>query len=315
VNWWTSWPAREDDGIVLTERAVLRLQTGGDLAGEIVPTQVYERLKVDWPVLSARAMALAEQATMAWSPVVTKSGDPDRLDALSPAVTSALREAALVDAQQVVLFEGVASREVDLATLYLPGLDILGTKLRDLAGKGASTAVLVESADAVRRYYRWLVARVIAIADQHGTLGRPSGRAERVVVLLVGHPGRSGANAPAVIHAWGSNGWPGPTDSQRQPGAVEHTLSTTQGTLLDVAPTLLHLLGVPLSLELTGRATWPVLPTRLGLSTEGGPTPRVAGPTPVPTYGHRTVDRARVQGKALLDEEMRERMRSLGYVQ
>ncbi len=312
VNWWTSWPARDEDGIVLTERAVLRLQSGGDLAGEIVPAQVYERLKHDWGGLSARAMALAELATASGLQPGAGSPDGDSHDALSPAVTSALREAALVDAQQLVLFEGAASNEVDLATVYLPGLDILGTKLRALAGERASTAVLVESAEAVRRYYRWLAARVVAIADQHGALGLPSGH-EGLVVLLVGHPGRSGANAPAVLGAWGTSGWPGPHDSLR--GPVEITPSTIPGTLLDVAPTALHLLGVPLSRELPGQARWGVAPTRLGLPDEGGPAARASAPTPVATYGRRSVDRARVQGKAELDEEMRERMRSLGYVQ
>src|SRR5437764_736402 len=44
VNWWATWPAPLRSGIVLTDRAVLRLERGGALDAEIVPADVYDQL-------------------------------------------------------------------------------------------------------------------------------------------------------------------------------------------------------------------------------------------------------------------------------
>ena len=155
VNWWTSWPARDDDGIVLTERAVLRLQSGGPLAGEIVPASLYERLqaRVAQPLRASDGAGRAGRWRPA-PPARRRPGDGDgRHVALADGGAGAARGRARGRAATGALPRGRLQRPVDLATVYLPGLDILGTKLRALAGEQASTAVLVESAEAVRRYY------------------------------------------------------------------------------------------------------------------------------------------------------------------
>ena len=310
VNWWTSWPARDEDGVVLTERAVLRLESGAPLAGEIAPAPLYEHLLSRWPQLSARAVALAELALSAQP----SPHDPsvDSSTSLPAPVARALREAALVDAQQLVLFREVVDDRVDLSTVYLPGLDILGTRLRALAGEQASTAILVESADAVRRYYGWLMTQIVEAAS----VGAPA-RGGGSLVVLVGHPGRSAATSPAIICAWweGAAGIPPGLREGLAASSSSERETTQQATLFDLAPTVLQLLGVPPSLELPGRAAWLATPAMLGPPRSGEARAGASGPTPVPTYGRRTVDRTRVQGKAVLDEEMRERMRSLGYVQ
>jgi hypothetical protein len=309
VNWWTSWPARDEDGIVLTERAVLRLDGGGALAAEMAPASLYERIRPRWAELSARAAALAGEALRPAPAVGPDRGAPqDQRGAAewSPPVAAALREAALVDAQQLTLFAEVVSPDLDLAAVYLPGLDILGTKLRTVATEKASTAVLVESADAVRGYYRWLSAQIEGHAGLRGPMGeavRPqSGGAD---LVLIGHPGRSAVQSPAVLSYWPH--WarlPGP------PTPFEERAKT--GSLFDVAPTVLSRLGIPLSRELHGQPLW--LATAMSMA-QGGSAPPPASPTAVETYGRRTADRGRARGDAVLDEEMRERLRSLGYVQ
>ena len=316
VNWWTSWPAREEDGVVLTERAVLRLEAGGELAAEIVPASLYQTLRQRWPELGSQATALAasvveEGAGMA-APAASLAAS------LSPGVAQVLREAATVDAQQLVLFRTVASPDVDLATVYLPGLDILGTKLRALSGAQGSTATLVESAEAVRRYYLWLARQMYATAGAF-VVPRPNATPplDGVAVLVVGHPGRAGAQSPAIVASWWMSDTPpadprppaAPTTSQLPP-----VRPATPGTLFDVAPTVLQLLGVPLSQELPGRGAWPAARTRLGRPDEVGADKVVTGPTPVPTYGRRGTSTVRAARPGALDEEMRERLRSLGYV-
>jgi arylsulfatase A-like enzyme len=89
------------------------------------------------------------------------------------------------------------------------------------------------------------------------------------------------------------SGGPGNRDQPRIPGSET-------ASVLDLAPTVLHLLGVPLSRELTGRP----LSTHVVLS-------RV--PAPVPTYGRPFRIQGPRSGKPL-DQEMIDRLRSLGYV-
>ena len=46
VNWWATWPAASGHGVVLTDRATLRLERGGALDAEIAPAGMYERLAI-----------------------------------------------------------------------------------------------------------------------------------------------------------------------------------------------------------------------------------------------------------------------------
>ena len=55
VNWWATWPAPDDAGVVLTERATLRLERGGELDAEIAPPPLYAALRGAWPTLRDEA--------------------------------------------------------------------------------------------------------------------------------------------------------------------------------------------------------------------------------------------------------------------
>jgi len=61
VNWWASWPAPPSGAIVITDRALLRLEHGGTLDAEIAPASLYEPLHAAWPSIRARAHAAAAQ--------------------------------------------------------------------------------------------------------------------------------------------------------------------------------------------------------------------------------------------------------------
>lgn len=305
VNWWTSWPAGEHDGTVLSERAVLRLQAGGALAGEMAPASLYPDLEARWPDLSARARDIAHGvlATRDLPADAPLTGDVPADSGIPDAVTGALLEAATLDAQQYVLLDALLGADIDLATIYLPGLDILTNRLRHLGASQGATSVVLGSADAVHRYYLWL-GRLLAslrrqpprgsvpAADSRETV---AGRAH--VLWIVGHPGRSSAQGRAML------GTDLPADS---PAGESDEL--TQATLFDVAPTILRALGVPLSRELPGHPLWGPAPTAAGAGN-GPEAPAVA------TYGRRGATRTAAAGPATLDEEMRERLRSLGYVQ
>ena len=55
VNWWATWPATADTGVVLSDRATLRLERGGPLDAEIAPASLYEPLRQRWPEIYGAA--------------------------------------------------------------------------------------------------------------------------------------------------------------------------------------------------------------------------------------------------------------------
>jgi hypothetical protein len=115
--------------------------------------------------------------------------------------------------------------------------------------------------------------------------------------LLVGYPGRVGSDARGFVSVTRSDVAP-----DEAIVAAEPTLPMQR--LEDVAPTVLHALGVPVSQELTGAP----LPGAFEMSEDTTRTIRV-----VASYGRRSIGRAGT-GDEPMDEEMRERLRSLGYV-
>ena len=126
VNWWATWPAPAETGVVLSDRATLRLERGGALDAEIAPASLYEPLRQRWPDIKAAATARADGA-------LAYAGD-DTTRAL-------LRRSAELDAIQLGLLSEVAAPGTDLSVVYLPGLDIAQHALlgSDQTGLAAST--------------------------------------------------------------------------------------------------------------------------------------------------------------------------------
>ena len=166
--------------------------------------------------------------------------------------------------------------------MYLPGLDIVTMQqLGDAAG-AADVASLPARMDAVRGHHRFIdellgglradmpANGVLVLVGDPGRLARQSGTAEGLIAL-------SGANIAAGAMA---------------PGGER-----------DVAPTVLHLLGLPVSDELEGS----VLEAALSRGF------RAAHPVRrVPSYGLRPQGPLR---ESAFDREMLEELRSLGYIQ
>jgi hypothetical protein len=211
VGWWASWPARGTEGdppagYVVSDRVLAKLLLRGDEDRDTLPQSLYARLARDFPAdraawrasfdasfseLSGDARVLAWESflidTFAWRTSLRLLDDP--------AVASSFT--------------------------YLPGLDILRTRLRGRR----------EAADAVESYVRWLDASVFAdLAARNDD-----------VILVVADPGRSATeDAEGFVAVAGG-------------GAVPLCVGPTIVDL-DVAPIALRLLGLPISREMRGRA-------------------------------------------------------------
>ncbi len=169
----------------------------------------------------------------------------------------------------------------DLAVLYLPGLDI--TTMQQLGDAAAAdVATLDTRLAAVREHHRFV----------DGLLGEVVGRlrAEDVLVLVADPgrlPRRAGAADGIAILA-------GAAIDAGELGVVSER---------DLAPTILHLAGLPTSRELDGQVL------------EAALTPefrRAHAVRAVASYGERVVPRA---AESTFDRAMLEELRSLGYIQ
>ena len=109
VNWWATWPASANAGVVITDRATLRLERGGALDAELSPPELYEALRQQWTETRSRAEARAAAS-------LDFKGDD--------ATAKILRRSAELDAMQLELLTHVSTPAPDLSAVYLPGLDI-----------------------------------------------------------------------------------------------------------------------------------------------------------------------------------------------
>jgi hypothetical protein len=266
VNWWATWPADASGGIVLSDRAVIRLERGGGLDAELAPPDLYEPLKARWPDLRRTAQQLA----------VGHFANVPEVD-----LRKVLARSGELDVSMVRLAETIAAgHDLDLLVVYLPGLDVAQHTLLGDAGRTSSAYELNLRLTGLQRYYRFLDFFV------HPIISRAAREGARVFVLTQAGRLHEGSGLLAGL------------------GPDLRSGVRANGTVLDVAPTILHVLGVPVARDLDGRVLTDLF------------DPEFVAKYPVrevETYGRREPIAA-VRGDAPLDREVIERLRSLGYV-
>ena len=276
VNWWATWPAPPTGGIVVTDRALLRLERGGAMDGELSPPEIYQSLGTQWPQIRGRAQEAAAKAF----PEDTETA-------------AVLRRSAELDETIVGIARSVNSRPLDLMVVYLPGLDIAQNALLGPSGGARAPSAVAGRVDALRSYYPFL-DRVL------GPLVEP---VDKQTLLVVTQPGRVQTSTGGLL------GVAPPMREQRSGDVViETNPERVDGPLgsrpLDVAPTIWWALGLPLSRELPGRPS----PALFRYGTQVVDPDRY-----VATYGRPFVPATPRHGTPL-DQEMIDRLRSLGYV-
>jgi len=171
----------------------------------------------------------------------------------------------------------------DLEALYLSGLDIATMQQMDAAAV-ADLATLEEHLDVVRAYYRFVDELLGRLLDD---------LAPREVLVVVADPGR--------LARASSNG--SPEGLLLIAGDVAQPGDLGRASERDVAPTVLHLAGLPVSDELHGH----VLERALTAGFRQGHAVRH-----VANYGRRSASGPR---ESAFDGQMLEELRSLGYIQ
>lgn len=265
VNWWATWPVPATAGIVLSDRATLRLEVGGEQDAEIAPPPLYPTLRGEWPALRAAARQRVAAAFGA------EAGDP---------ISTTLRRAGEQDTLAAELTTRVTTGTPALRTVYLPGLDIAQHELVATAGSGLPASALASRVEALGRYYDYLDSVLASL------LGGGGGDH---LVLLVTDPGRSASGSSGILSVSGEGARAG---------------VRIEAARRDVMPTILYAAGLPISRELPGRPR-----TELFADAFTARVPL----RHVQTYGPRLVT-PRPPHAAPLDQEMLDRLRSLGYV-
>jgi hypothetical protein len=167
----------------------------------------------------------------------------------------------------------------DLEAVYLPGLDIV--TMLQIGETAADLATLDARLRTVRAHYAWLDGIIGQWADS----ARPG-----EVLVLIADPGRLARRSGT---AEGLLAIAGDAAQAGDHGAVSER---------DVAPTVLHLLGLPRSDELDGRV----------VEEAFSPAFRAASPVRrVASYGRRAPG---APARSEFDRAMLEELRSLGYI-
>jgi hypothetical protein len=266
VNWWATWPASSSGA---TPPVVLsdRATLRLEHGGSLDG-------EIAPPGMYERLRTdwplIKQEAAESIGRLLPTSSDPE--------TAAALRRAAEIDVIQLALASRLGRPQPDLLAIYLPGLDIAQQALLG-SGNPIGPSALAARLEGLRSYYLFLDALLHDVAvPGHDEL-----------VIVIAQPGRIASITHGLLAATG------------EAAAVEVTSSAG---VLDIAPTVLHVLGLPISRELPGA---PVL----GLfSSQFARRFPVRG---VETYGRRAAP-AGSRGGHALDQEMMERLRSLGYV-
>ena len=265
VGWWASWPAvldRADGGFIVSDRTLAKLQAGGDRDRETWPPAYFDRLHAEFP---------------RYRDSVAREFD-ERLAPRVPAEwKTAAEEAHAIDAFSLDQLERLRAAGVSrFHAAYLPGLDILGHRIRERMQSGNSRAML-DARAVLETHLDWLGVRIAEL--RLGT--------ENDGWLLIADPGRGAAAGDRGFWRAGGSGI-------RSNCVAEVDAATAW------FPWILHWGGFPV---LEGRGVPPALAACLDPASS--PATVAAFPPPPESRGSTSA----------FDDEMLERLRSLGYVQ
>ena len=223
---------------------------------------------------------LYEQLRAEWPAIKTEVSaqvDAWLRGSTDPSIAPVLRRSAELDALQLGIARRIGIDRPDLLAIYFPGLDIAQHTLL-ASGDAASASTMTARLEGLRAYYGFLDAM----------LGETLQPADDELVMIITEPGRLAGTVHGVMAVAGRAAVP--NEAAAQP--------------VDLGPTILHALGIPIARDLPGK---PLTGLFARDFTARYPVRYVA------TYGARSAKPSARHGQPL-DQEMIDRLRSLGYV-
>jgi predicted AlkP superfamily phosphohydrolase/phosphomutase len=280
VGWYVTWPVDAVNGVLVSDRFV----PAGD-----TPAATPDHP----PVYPAELAPALEKLCITADDFV----DPDertfhRTFGIYP-----------VDASRVAIAEHLMEeRPADLTMVYIWGVDPMQHHFWQYydpahwVGPPATAEAIAQTRNAIPEYYEdvdGFVARLLARTGPRDTVLVVSDHGAGPIESYDPKTGLSGSHRKeGIIVAWGNHVRPGRASTP--PGVV------------DVAPTVLHLLGLPVGEDMQGHVVTELL------------DPAFAALHPVRTIPTWEIGARRGEERAIpskMDEGIRERLRSLGYIQ
>jgi predicted AlkP superfamily phosphohydrolase/phosphomutase/tetratricopeptide (TPR) repeat protein len=312
IAWWATWPAEPVSGYLVSDRVAYSLfgyeAKDADRAGATHPPELFQEIR---PRLVDDASITLEDVRR-FAPVT-----PSEFQALRDAVRARPREAyrepvnhltkilASARSYQAIALEILARGQPDLFALYYQGIDEVCHRFAHYMPPRMAMVTAEEYAR-----YRGTVFAYYAYQDR--LLGEVLARLspETVVIVLSDHGFQSGGGRPADEPPY-IEGKPALWHRRygvvilAGPGVKPGRLDTT--SLLDVAPTVLYLSGLPVPEDMEGRVLVEAIDERF---RERFPE------RSIPSYEGigRPLATGEIVADAAMDDEMTERLRSLGYV-
>jgi tetratricopeptide (TPR) repeat protein len=310
VGWWATWPAEKVDGAMVSDRVSYSLfesEGGGSLQDAIQPGELAAALEP--LVRKPREISLSEVRRI----IDIGRGDYARaIESLDEAsswedpVAHLLRILAATKTYHEIAVRQMKAGQPPLSLVYYEGLDEVNHRFAHYAApamRWADPEKVPAFENAVENFYRLqdrLVGELVEAADpgtvillisDHG-FGWGDRRPTDVPPDIEGKPGRWHTRDGVIVAA-------GPPV---RPGRLERDPG-----LLDIAPTILALLSLPLAEDMPGRVISSIAPPgalpdppRPSIATyEAGSGPR-EDPGPIPS--------------SPVDAEMLAKLRALGYV-
>lgn len=288
VGWLMSWPAEAVNGFVVSDYIQYQAARNRRLENRTFPPELYddiEYLVPDWQ-------------DMGWdeaSRFLSKPFDPTPGDSLLEAKLRPIKWMITADKSFTDIAVKLGTdRPWEFLAVYLRSMDTMGHMYWNYQNPEAYPPQLIDpdvapyAKDTMRLNYRWIdeqIGRLIALADErttivvcsdHGFVGGGGGgvRDHRVEGIVVFAGARTGRG------------------------------EITGATVYDMTPTVLALFGLPKADDMRGKVLWEAF---------GGAIRPDMFPEPLATY--ETGDGTGGDGKASpVDEELMERLRSLGYI-
>jgi predicted AlkP superfamily phosphohydrolase/phosphomutase len=286
VGWYVTWPVEALNGVMVSDRFVpqtLGKEVGGPRAATAEHPAVYpSELGPELEKLCIR---------------------PD--DFLDPGERDFHKTFNIypVDLSRVAIAEHLMhERPADLTMVYIWGVDPMQHHFwqyydpEHWVGPPATPEQIRTGRDAIPEYYQdvdGFIARLVAETGPRDTVIIVSDHGAGPVERYDPKTGLSGSHRlEGVIVAWGNH--------------VRAGRASASPSVLDVTPTVLHLLGLPVGEDMKGRVITELL------------DPAFAASHPVRTIPTYETGRSRGTEQPIpsqMDEQIRERLRSLGYIQ
>jgi tetratricopeptide (TPR) repeat protein len=313
VAWWATWPAETVNGYLVSDRVAYSLfgyeAAEGDRAGATYPPGYYQEIKPrlldDSRIPLAEVQRFVRVAPGEWSDLRGRIRQDPKVAYRLP-VNHLTKILASSVSYQAIGLDLLGRGQPDLFSVYYQGIDEVCHRFAHYMPPKMGMVTDEEYAkyhDTVFAYYRYqdrLLGEVLARLSPDTT-----------VIVMSDHGFRNGGDRPPNDPPY-IEGKPGLWHRRygililAGPPIKPGPLDTTN--LLDIAPTVLYLAGLPVAEDMEGRV--------IGEAIDGRFRARFPVRT-IPSYegiGRPLAGSRDVVADSRVDEEMIEQLRSLGYI-